>query len=275
MFKKLLAVFAAMLVVFLSPPALAATEQGVLFLNVGDADAALVLTGDKAFLVDTGRKKTADRVLDALNTMGITELEGVFITHSHSDHVGGLKEIAKSMPIGTVYCAAIDEQNKDGEMKTPKAIRKAGHEPVLLQAGQQVQAGDALFEVLGPLVEDVNDDNDNSLVLRLSMQGTTFLLTGDMQMMEEHTLLKAGVALSADVLKVGNHGNRDATTPAFVRAVQPSLAVISADTTQDSNSAHPQVMKTLSPARVLVTQQARVGIWVKVQAGELSATLVQ
>lgn len=275
MFKKLFIILTALFIGVFSLTAFAEKVQGVLFINVGDADAALVLAGDKAFLVDTGRKKTAHRVLDALNMMGIRELEGVFITHSHSDHVGGLKEIAQNVPIGTVYCAAIGEQNKSGEMKTPKAIRKAGHEPVLLQAGQQVAAGDALFEVLGPLVEDVNDDNDNSLVLRLTLQGVTFLLAGDMQMMEEHTLLQAGVPLKADVLKVGNHGNRDATTPAFARAVAPTLAVISADTTKDSNSAHPQVMDTLAPARVLVTQQARVGIWVEVQEGAFNATLVQ
>ena len=259
----------------IAPFAHAQRTPGVLFINVGDADAALIMTETQNFLVDTGRKKTAPQVLAALEKMGVVKLDGVFLTHSHSDHVGGLKEIAQNIPIDTAYCAAIGEQNKKWEMKTPQAIRKAGLEPVLLQAGDQVQAGDALFEVLGPLREDMNDDNDNSLVLRLRMQGASFLLAGDMQFVGEQVLLNAGTDLKADILKVGNHGNRDATSPAFARAVSPLLAVISADTTADDNSAHPQVMKTLAPAQILVTQQAKVGILVQAQEGQLSYTLLQ
>ena len=79
-----------------------------------------------------------------------------------------------------------------------------------LEAGDTVElVPNVEFDVLGPLEYNKDDDNDNSLVLKLSINGKTFLFTGDMQFAEEKTLLEAGVDLSADVLKVGNHGNPD------------------------------------------------------------------
>ena len=122
------------------------------------------------------------------------------------------------------------------------------------------------FDVLGPLEYNNDDDNDNSLVLKLSINGKTFLFTGDMQFAEETTLLKADVDLSADVLKVGNHGNPDATSQEFAAAVSPEIAVIPTDTSVDEDSANERVVSALKGAEVFVTQDYPYGILLTVDA---------
>lgn len=255
-------------------PAFSESENQVLFVNVGAADAAVIRYEGSIILVDTGSKESAPKLLAALRHMGAEKVDAVFLTHSHQDHLGGLAALKSAFPVDRVYCAAIGEKNKEGQHKTAAAARRQGWEPVTLSVGDTVKVGALAFHVLGPIRENTFDDNDNSLVLKTVIDGVTYLLTGDMQFEEEQTLLSSGTDVKADVLKVGNHGNRDATLPAFARAVSPDLAVISADTTADSNSAHPQVMRLLSPATVKVTQQAGLGILTEKTDKGLAASLL-
>lgn len=243
----------------------AGTAVSVLFLNVGKADAALIEIGGHAYLIDTGTKKAADTLLAALSARGVTKLDGVFLTHTHADHIGGFKTIAETLPIEQMYRASISENKKDGENKIDNLSEKNGVPLTQLFAGQTVPLADGLsFEVLGPRVYNADDDNDNSLVLRLAAYGKTFLFTGDMQFAEERTLLDAGSPLAADVLKVGNHGNPDATSEEFAQAVSPSLAVISTDTHEDTDSANLRVRQALAMAEIRVTENVSTGILVTV-----------
>lgn len=269
--------FSALLALLL--PAHAAPRADVMFINVGRADAALVelsFDGDvtRRYLIDTGTKASVPRLLAVLNQRGVRRLDGVFLTHSHADHVGGLMQVLRHVETEAVYCASIGESNKKGLHKTGEAARKAGAEPVFLRAGDSVPAGRTAFKVLGPLVLNPDNDNDNSLVLRLEAGGKVFLFTGDMQFPEENTLLSAGTDVKADVLKVGNHGNPDATGEAFARAVSPALAVIPTDTLEDHNSANPRVFEALRPAAVLVTEQAAAGVLVSAENGKLTHALL-
>ena len=96
--------------------------------------------------------------------------------------------------------------------------------------------------------------------MKLMINGRTLLFTGDMQFAEEQTLMDAGVDLSADILKVGNHGNKDATSDEFAQAVSPEYSIISTDTTVDTNSASKRVRKALSESTIYVTEEYEGGI---------------
>ncbi len=255
-------------------PAFCEAPNAVLFVNVGAADAAIIRHEGVTALIDTGSKESAPKLLAALRRMGADKVDALFLTHSHQDHVGGLNALRQAFQVDRVYCAAIGERNKEGQHKTAAAAKKQGWEPVMLSFDDTVTIGTLRLDVLGPIEENTFDDNDNSLVLKTKVDGVTYLFTGDMQFEEEQTLLNKRVDVKADVLKVGNHGNRDATLPAFARAVAPDLAVISADTTADNNSAHPQVMKLLAPAAVKVTQQAQLGILAEKTGRGLTASLL-
>lgn len=249
-----------------SPPPVPEMEEGgvqIFFINVGRADATLVKTPEGDYLIDTGEKTSAPRLLGALKLMEVKELTGVFLTHTHSDHIGGLEALAENIPIQTVYFANISEPNKNGEHKLTKRAGDLFLDYKTLDAGDTV----AGFEVLGPLTYNDQDDNDNSLVLKYRANGKTLLFTGDMQFAEEQTLLDAKVDLSADVLKVANHGNPDAISDAFARAVSPSVAVIPTDTAVDTDSANPHVLKALQSADTHITQDYSSGVLLSIAPG--------
>ncbi len=237
------------------------SEFSILFVNVGRADAAILRFGETCVLIDTGTEESVPQLIAGLNLLNITKIDAVFLTHSHADHTGGLSALAANYEIPIVYSPLLSEQNKDGVGKIVKLCEKLGLNHAELTAGQTVPLTDSVsFAVLGPIEFNEDEDNENSLVLRFRYGETTFLFVGDAQLPEEQTLLNSGEDLSADVLKVGNHGNPDATGEAFARAVSPAFAVISTDTDVDRDSANERVLSALEPASVFITQDFPLGV---------------
>jgi competence protein ComEC len=243
-------------------------DVAVTAVNVGYGDAILVQLNNQNFLIDTGQKKAGAQLLCALAAQGVQRLDGIFLTHPHSDHIGGLKTVAQRYEVGMLYAPGI-ALDLD---KTNELAADLGIDLKRLSAGDQVAADSgAVFEVLGPLTLNKDDDNDNSLVLRLKAGGLTWLLTGDMQFAEESSLMQAGMDFKADILKVGNHGNPDATSDSFAGAVSPSAAIISTSTEEDNDSANPRVVSALGSADIYVTQEYTLGAVLTARDGLLTA----
>ncbi len=244
------------------------TDDGsfaVLFVNVGKADACILRLGGSAVLIDTGSAQSVPQLFAALNALKIESIDAVFITHSHSDHLGGLDALVNNYSVGTVYSPYFSETGKDGVGKIVQRVKKLGLSHTELKAGDVVPLPDgASFTVLGPLALNEENDNDNSLVLRFDYAGQTILFAGDMQFAEEQSLLDAGAPLGSVILKVGNHGNPDATSDAFAAQVAPGIAIISTDTTVDANSANPRVLAALPNANVFVTENFPIGVLVTI-----------
>ncbi len=238
-----------------------AHAASVMFINVGRADAILIQIDSSAYLIDTGEKSSVPALFRALALCGVKKLDAVFLTHTHSDHIGGMEALTRKYEVGKLYSAEISEDKKDGENKIDKLAAELSLNHEKLKAGDTVSlVPDVCFEVLGPIKYNVEDDNNNSLVLKLKVNGKTLLFTGDMEFEEEQTLLSAGTELSADILKVGNHGNPDATSDQFAQAVSPEVAVISTDTAVDEDSANVRVKAALKDAQIFVTQDYGCGV---------------
>jgi competence protein ComEC len=236
-------------------------QVSVVFINVGKADSILLTINDKAYVIDTGSKKSVPSLFRAFSVMGIEKIDGLFLTHTHSDHVGGTEALAEKYQIDRLYSAEISQNNKKGENKIVNLAEELELPHTKLKVGDSIEVeSDIAFQVIAPIEYNEADDNDNSLVLMIELNGKRFLFTGDMQVAQELTVLNSGANISAHVLKVGNHGNPDATSSRFANAVSPEYAVISTDTNEDTNSANPSVIRNLNPAEVLITQDFANGI---------------
>ena len=248
-------------------------EMSLLAVNVRKADALLLRSGNSAYLIDTGTKKSADTLLDVLRREGVTRLTGVILTHTHADHTGGLKTLlASEITVENIYAAKYYVLKKeDGKHPVDKAIRKTDRNVIWLSAGDTLPLDGGKLTVIGPLEKNEELENNNSLVLLAEGGGGSMLLTGDMEFPEENSLLSAGVIPKADVLKIGNHGESDATSSALVTAVQPALAVISTNSDDEPDTPAPRVLMTLKSANVpvLVTEDSQDGILVTLRNGEL------
>ena len=252
-------------------------EMSLLAINVRKADALLLRCGQSAYLIDTGIKKNSDILLDVLRKEGITKLTGVILTHTHADHTGGLNALLESeIVVENIYTSKHYVLKKeDGKHPVEKATKKTDYEINYLASGDTLPLDGGKLTVLGPLELNEEAENNNSLVILAEGGGGSILLTGDMEFPEEDSLLKAGLIPHADVLKVGNHGEGDATSNAFVNAVQPSLAVISTNTEDEPDTPDPRVLKLLDDNKipVLITQDANEGVLITLRNGEITTEM--
>ena len=118
---------------------------------------------------------------------------------------------------------------------------------------------------------DADNENSNSLVLLAAGGGGSVLLTGDMEFPEEASLLNAGLIPHADVLKIANHGEGDATSEQLIAAVSPQVAVISTNTEDEPDTPDPRVIRLLNryQIQVLQTQHAVSGVLITLRNGEI------
>ena len=251
-------------------------EMSLLAFNVGKADSLLLRSGSTTYLIDTGRGKNWETIEEGLKALGVERLDGVIITHMDSDHVGGLKKLLKSdLQVGCVYAPAfyLPEKKEDKENPAVKAVSKQNVELVYLQGGDTLPLEGGSLRILGPLKAATDKEDNNSLVMLAEAAGGRILLAGDMEFPEEQSLLDAGVIPGAEVLKVGNHGDGDATSDALLQAIQPKVAVISTSTEEKSDTPANRVIRALKAwdTEVYQTQEAKWGILVTIRDGVLSA----
>jgi len=248
-------------------------DLSLLAINVRKADALLLRSGGSAYLIDTGTKKSANTLLSVLSAEGVTRLTGVILTHTHADHAGGLKALLESdITVENIYASAYYVLKKeDGKHPAEKAVKKTGRKIIWLSAGDSLPLDGGKLTVIGPVEKNEEAENNNSLVLLAEGGGGSMLLTGDMEFPEESSLLNAGLLPTVNVLKIGNHGEDDATSPALIDAVRPSLAVISTNTEDEPDTPSPRVMKLLDSWNipVLITQDTVSGVLITLRNGEI------
>ena len=252
-------------------PSVEGSQTHLAVLNVGKADCMLLFVQDKTYLIDAGWERTYGTLREALNQYGVKKLDGVFLTHCHKDHEGGLMRLAQSdLPVDAWYASSIYYDVKDGQHPMILAAAKRNEEVTWLNAGDVIRASDTAFiRVLGPLSVNTENENNNSMVLYVETPDGTLLLAADMKAEEENELLTAGVIPAANVLKVGHHGDSAASGDWLIRTVKPELAVISTSTKEERDTPAASVLKRfgLYSTTVAVTQDFTYGIYVTLHEG--------
>jgi competence protein ComEC len=197
----------------------------VYFMDVGQADSALVCCDGAHMLIDGGNVADSNLVYSFLEKHGADYLEYIVATHAHEDHVGGLSGALNYAKAGTALCPVMEFDSKAfGNFK--KYLGQQGVEITVPQPGDTFKLGGADVEILGPINETTNTNN-TSIVMRIVYGDTSILFTGDAEREEEADILEAGYDISSTILKVGHHGSETSTSYPFLREVMPQYAVIS------------------------------------------------
>ena len=234
-------------------------------LSVGQGDAAILRTFEGRWLVFDGgpdRKAGAGReeVAAALRRRGARSVALVVLSHPDLDHIGGLPGLLSSVPVGGVLDTA-DPLPRAPYARLLAVADEAGVPWLIARPGARIQVDDAEVLVLGP--DPATDGrregrvltgNQTSLVVRVELAGFRYLNPGDATAVEEEAILRSWSpdSLRADLLKVGHHGSRTSTTPAWLSVVRPTVAVISSGHGNRYGHPHPEVVARLDDAAIPV-----------------------
>ena len=221
---------------FVWRPVLRGNNVHVIFLDVGQGDAALVYRPSQwAFLVDAGpltERYDAGKqtILPLLRRKGIRQLDAIFLSHPHSDHIGGVPYLLRHLPVSVIY--TIDAEDEEFRPDYRPLCDSLGVPIRFLYAGDFVPGfAPARIWVLSPVQAMMHDSRFNtnckSLVLKIQVGTHAFLFCGDLERETERALLPWGKWLHADVLKVAHHGSITSSDPQFLLAVSPAWGVIS------------------------------------------------
>lgn len=226
-----------------------ATE--VHFIDVGQGDAALLLSGGQAVLIDAGTAESAGALVRYLEERGVRSLYAVIASHPHSDHIGGMAAVLSAFPAEHFYMGP-ETQNTAAYEDMLDALEAQGVQPAIPADGDTLRLDSgATVTFLGP-ADDVSAENmnDRSLIALFSTGAEQVLFMGDAEAAAEQSLLAHHPELTCDILKVGHHGAATSSTPAFLSAIQPSVAVISCGVDNDYGHPSDQTLQNLSLAGV-------------------------
>lgn len=247
--KKLVYAFIAFLLLLfllLLPSLLPSKYMKVTFIDVGQGDSILIETPNKrTILIDAGDLKrdfkTGAVVSDAgknivmpiLNYKGINKLDLLISTHFHNDHIGGVPYILSNIVVGT----ALDNGGYHKHCQNYyDVIKKKAIKRVAVRAGQAIKLDKSVtLNILYPINPDTtpknyfeDNENNNSIVVKLSYKDIDFLFTGDLEHEKEEALVSLyQEKLNSEVLKLGHHGSNTSSSEEFIDTVSPIFGIVS------------------------------------------------
>lgn len=221
------------------------------FIDVGQADSALIECDGETMMIDGGNVADSNVVAAYLKKEDVTELNYVVCSHAHEDHVGGLSGALSVTKADNIY-APKTEANTKAYKNFKKKAEEQNVEIKHPNIGDEIQFGSSKVEFLGPVDENGKDLNSTSIVLKITYGNTSFLFTGDAESDEEEEILNSGADLKSTVLKVGHHGSRTSTSYPFLREVMPQYAVISVEKGNSYGHPNEETLSKLSDAGVKV-----------------------
>ena len=211
---------------FIAPETPPYGELKLLIFDVGQGLAVAVQTQNHALLFDTGpdfngEANSGNRILvPALRGLGISQLDGLILSHNDNDHTGGAASVLQAMPINWVASS----------LPTDHEILRVVRDSRRCADGQTWDWDNVHFEILHPSLASYQDedisDNNRGCVLRINSGKQSILIAADIEKVSEKRLLeKYAEKLPSTLLVVPHHGSKTSSTPEFVQKVHPRYAV--------------------------------------------------
>ncbi len=215
----------------------------ITFIDVGQGDSSLICTGTSKILIDGGgsvRTKYSDFdvgedvLVPYLLANHMRNIDVVFVSHEDNDHMGGIIALLENIRVGRIFLGERPEDNPLFDKL--ERIASSKNIPITyLNRGDKLSIGKVQIHVLNPSHDKIDVNND-SLAFNLTYGRADILYTGDIEMEGEDGILKSGLDIDTDILKVAHHGSSTSSTAAFLNKANPNISVISVG---KNNYGHP------------------------------------
>ncbi len=213
---------------------LAENEAVFHFIDVGQGDCTLIQTNNAAILIDAGTGESGSDIYNYIDALGIEYIDCFIATHPHEDHLGGAFIVLSGIDVGKIYINGDTSNSYFYERFIDKAIQK-NVDVEIADIDCIYKYGDVSLKFLSPST-DFEDTNNNSLVTMVNFGEVKALFMADAEGPAEKVIMQ-NYNLKADILKIGHHGSRNASTIGFLKEVNPALCVIQCG--KDNSYGHP------------------------------------
>ena len=195
----------------------------VYFIDVGQGDCTLIEKNGEYVLIDAGNNRDGKKLVNYFNSLGITKFKYVIGTHPHEDHIGGMDDIIKNFNIEHYLMPDLITPTPTFE-EVLKQLENKNIKYEVPEIDSTFKLGNAKFKTIF-IDNDEEDMNNSSIVLKLTYKNISYLFMADAEKKVENQILNKDI--KSNVLRVGHHGTKYATTKEFLNAVNPEYSVIS------------------------------------------------
>ncbi len=228
------------------------------FIDVGQGDCSFIELGNgQTMLIDAGNPENGNEIVSYIKDLQYGDIDYVVATHPHDDHIGGMATVLQNFEVDEMYMPNTVHTSYTFE-NLLNVIEKENVDLNVAEAGVNIlDSGPIDIDILSPVNEEYSDLNNYSAVVRIIYGETSFLFTGDAEIIVESEILDSEI--DVDVLKVGHHGSNSSSSEAFINATSPQVAVISCG--QDNMYGHPdyEVLSVLNENNVKVYRTDEAG----------------
>ena len=217
------------------------TDQGRLHaaaIDVGQGASTLLSSAGTAAVVDCGSSGALDpggSVGDYLNTCGCYRLRYLILTHYHDDHANGAEVLMARVQVDTLLLPTPTEADRPLYEALCQWAAERGTAVEIVTEDRTVPLGEAVLHVYAPVGR--GSTNEEGLSVLCTLDDFDLLVTGDMNTVNERILTASKDLPDIEVLMVGHHGSRTATSPVLLERVTPEVGIISAGA--DNPYGHP------------------------------------
>ncbi|MCD8069557.1 MAG: ComEC/Rec2 family competence protein [Lachnospiraceae bacterium] len=229
------------------------------YLSVGQGDCMVLQAGGQVYITDCGSSSLSavaeDILLPYLKYCGISEVDGVFLSHADSDHVNGIVQWLEDygdsgVAINMIILPEAEAAYEGGGFDELLSLAAAqGISLATVSAGQTLELQDVKVSVLAPAAEAIGDENDLSMVLLWEYSGRRLLSTGDISAEVEESLIEEYEILSEEpllILKAAHHGSRYSSGEIFLEALRPQYTVLSYGENNSYGHPHADTLERLA-----------------------------
>lgn len=219
-------------------------------LDIGQGDAILVTSPDGNMLIDTSISSQRDELVGYLEEFDVTVIDYLVLTHTDADHIGNADYIINNYEVSNILLPDYETDTKT-YLRMIEAIENSDANVIEFEIGYTFYIGELVNTVLAP-VDEYDDANEMSIVIKSVYGETSVMLTGDAEHKSEEDVVDYWDEdiLDCDILKVGHHGSRTSSTDEFLEAVTPEIAIISCGIDNVYGHPHTETIQKLEEADI-------------------------